>query len=76
MSKRDKLIQKIMTGRNVSYEEAETILIHLGFVVEVSGSHHVFRKKGHLLNVSLKIRSELKSYQIKLLQEVLEQHGY
>ena len=65
-----------MQNRTVSYEEAETLLEYLGFSVEVSGSHHVFRKKGYPLNVSLKIRAELKSYQIKLLQEVLEQHGY
>lgn len=76
MSKREKLIQKIMEGRNVSYDEAETILFHLGFSVEVSGSHHVFRKKGYPRNVSLKIRAELKPYQIKLLQEALEDHGY
>jgi predicted RNA binding protein YcfA (HicA-like mRNA interferase family) len=76
MSKREKLIQKIMDGRNVSYDEAETILSHLGFSVEVTGSHHVFRKNGYSKNVSLKIRAELKNYQIKLLKEVLEDHGY
>lgn len=76
MSKRDKLILKILEGRTVSYDEAEALLKYLGFSVEVTGSHHVFRKKGYPQNVSLKIRAELKSYQITLLREVLEQHGY
>jgi hypothetical protein len=75
-SKREKLIQKIMTGKGVSYKEAETILLYLGFNVEVSGSYHVFRKKGYPKNVSLKIHVELKAYQIKLLQEVLEDYGH
>ena len=46
MSKLQKLIEKILEGRTVSYEEAEKLLFELGFEVEVRGSHHVFRKKG------------------------------
>lgn len=72
----EKLIQRILSGKKVSYEDAERILLNLGFKVKVTGSHHVFRKAGTLCNVSLKHRSELLSYQIKLLQEVLLNHGY
>lgn len=76
MSKFEKLIQKVFDGRNVSYEEAETILKKLGFDREVTGSHHIFRKKGYQRNVSLKKRAQLLNYQIKLIEEILKEHEY
>jgi predicted RNA binding protein YcfA (HicA-like mRNA interferase family) len=76
MSAEEKLIQKILAGRSVSYKDAEKMLFKLGFDVKITASHHIFRKKGYSTNVSLKRRAELLSYQIKLLQEVLEDHGY
>lgn len=76
MSKFQKLIQKILDGRNVSYEEAENLLMKLGFDVDVRGSHHVFRKKGYPRNISLKRRSELLSYQLNELKEIIREHDY
>ena len=76
MSKVQKLIEKILLGRNVSYSDAEKILFRLGFAVEIKGSHHTFRKDGFIRNVSLKRRSELLPYQIEMLKEVLKDHGY
>ncbi len=31
MSKFQKLIEKILDGRNISYDDAEKVLVHLGF---------------------------------------------
>lgn len=76
MSSEEKLITKILSGSNVSYKDAERILIYLGFNLKITASHHIFRKKGYSLNVSLKRRTELLPYQIKILQEVLKDHGY
>ncbi len=76
MSKLEKLVQKVLEGRNVSYEEAETLLLKLGFDKEVRGSHHVFRKSAYPKNVSLKRRSHLLPYQLRDLKEVLRDHGY
>jgi len=76
MSKRQKIIEKILSGRVVSYEEAENILLHLGFAVEVRGSHHTFRKDGFVKNISLKRRPQLLPYQLEMLKEVLKDHGY
>lgn len=36
----------------------------------------LFRKDGYRRGISLKRRAELLSYQIKLIQEVLKDHGY
>ncbi len=76
MSKIEKLIRKILDGRTISYQEAETLLKRLGFEVEVCGSHHVFRKKGYARNVSIKKRTELLPYQLNDLKEVLQDHDY
>jgi len=76
VSKIDKLISKVLEGRAVSYNEAQSLLTSLGFSLEVSGSHHVFRKKGYARNVSIKRRSQLLPYQCRDLKEVLRDHGY
>ncbi len=76
MSKFQKLVEKVLEGRNVSYEDAEKILEHLGFKKRVRGSHHVFSKDNYIKNVSIKKRSQLLSYQVNDLKEVLREHGY
>ena len=76
MSTYEKLINQVLDGKKISYKDAEKILFRLHFELSVSGSHHIFRKDGYRRSVSLKRRAELLSYQIKLLQEVLKDHGY
>ena len=73
MSKFEKLKQKIREGQTISYEEAENLLIKIGFKVRSrGGSHHVFSKDGYEKNISIKKRSQLLPYQIRLIEEVLE----
>lgn len=76
MSKWEKLIHKILRDGNTSYEEAGTVLLKLGFDLEIRGSHHIFRKKGYERNVSIKRRPQLLPYQQRDLKEVLKDHGY
>lgn len=76
MSKFEKLKAKIFNGQSISYEEAESLLVRLGFIVDVKGSHHTFRKKGFSRNVSLKRRSQLLPYQMDLLREVLKENEH
>ena len=77
MSSREKLIQKILAGaKNISFDEAESLLLWLGFKVKVSGSHHVYRKADVDCTVSIKRRPQLLTYQIDDLREVLIKHGY
>lgn len=75
MSAFDKLLQKIFLGSQISYDDAQRILLKLGYEFSVRGSHHTFRKSG-FRNVILKKRSQLLAYQIKELKEVLTEHGY
>ena len=76
MTKIDKIAQAILQNRPTSFADAERLLKRLGFEVVACGSHHVFRKKGYMRNVSLKKRSELLPYQIRDIKEVLIDHGY
>jgi len=72
MSSIDKLIQKVLDSKQISYKEAERILLSLGFELKITGSHHVFRKTGTPYNVSLKKRPQLLPYQIKIIRNVLK----
>ena len=45
MSKRDKLIARVMRGQDVQFEEAQKLLESFGFVGIAKGSHHTFRKE-------------------------------
>jgi|694.fasta_scaffold06037_12 predicted RNA binding protein YcfA (HicA-like mRNA interferase family) len=47
MSKFDKLKEKIKNKQSVSYKEAESVLVKLGFTVRSKGSHHIFSKDGY-----------------------------
>lgn len=76
MGKLEKVTAKILNESDVSYQEAESVLLKLGFEMDVRGSHHVFRRKGYFRNVSIKRRPQLLPYQIKDLKEVLQDHGY
>ncbi len=74
MTKHEKLIEKILNGKNVSYEEVEAVLRKFGFELEIKGSHHVFRKNGYHRNVSIKRRKLLLPYQIRDVKEVIRDH--
>ena len=74
MSKFEKLKLKIKDGKSIAYEEAESVLLKLGFSVRTKGSHHVFSKDGYEKNISIKRRSELLPYQIRLVEEALKDY--
>ncbi len=76
MSKLEKLVKRVLAGQSISYDDAERLLLSIGFVMKSEGSHHVFRKKGFSKNISIKKRPQLLPYQIKDLKEVLKDHGY
>lgn len=75
MSKREKTIRKIMEERSVSFEEAQSLLIYLGYEERSTGSHHIFTKDNYT-PVNLKKRTELLPYQLKDLQGALKKNGY
>jgi hypothetical protein len=75
MSKFEKIKLKIKNGQNISYEEAESFLLKLGFKMRSPGSSHfIFWKEGYEKNISLKKRSQLRPYQIRMLEEVVKNY--
>lgn len=75
MSKFDKIKLKIKNGQNISYEEAESFLLKLGFKMRSPGSSHfIFWKEGYDKNLSLKKRPQLLPYQIRMLEEVVKHY--
>ena len=54
MSKRDKLIKKIHDGKNVSYQDAENLLLGFGFQLKINGSHTTLENRGIIEPLLLK----------------------
>jgi len=76
MSKQDKLIQKILEEKTITYQEAEKILLFLGYIMRTprSGSSHVsFTKDENQRTVTLvKTQNPVKRYLIKQIKEILQ----
>jgi len=77
MTKRNKLIQKILQGKNISSDESEKILLYFGYeLVNREGSHVTYGKKGKAHITLVVNKREMKSYQVKLIQEAINEQKY
>jgi len=78
MSKRDKLIQRILIGKSdITPEEAVKILKMLGFRASPTGSSHLtFRKQNNQSVTIVLTQNPLKPYLVEKLQETLKNEGY
>jgi len=78
MSKRDKLIQKILAGKSdITPEEAVKILAMLGFHASSTGSSHLTFRKPNSQSVTIVLTQDpLKPYLVEKLQETLKNEGY
>ncbi len=68
MTKTQKLIQKILTGKsdaNIKFTDLYNLLLSLNFDVRIKGSHHIFRKEGIEEKINLqKDDKNAKPYQV------------
>ena len=79
MSKRDKLIQKIMSGGCITFAEAEKLLADLGYVSEFpqgGSSHKTFRKQRRDKITLVATQKPLKKYAMKMIQSALINEGF
>lgn len=79
MSKYDALLSRILRGAsdaNISFDGLRKLLLHLGFVERIHGSHHIFTKRGveEILNLQPKGR-QAKPYQVKQVRTVLVKYN-
>ena len=79
MSKLDKLRQKILKGRsdaNIGFEDLRNLLLNLGFVERIKGSHHNYRKEGVPEKPNLqRDGNKAKSYQVRQVREILKKYS-
>jgi len=78
VSKRDKLIQKILKGNaDVTPEEAVKILEMLDFKASPTGGSHLTFRKPNCQSVTIVLTQDfLKPYLLEKLQETLRKEGY
>jgi len=76
MSKRDKLLAKVLDGKSdasIRFADLCALLTHLGFAVRIRGSHHYFHKAG-FDDINLQSAGkDAKPYQVKQVREILKQ---
>ena len=78
MSKREKLLEKILRGtsdNDISFSELCTLLNSLGFEERIKGSHHIFSYPGieEIVNIQ-PIGSSAKAYQVKQIRNLILQY--
>ncbi len=75
MSKYERLIQKIVSGKadaNIAFNDLCNLLLRYGFEVRVNGSHHLFRKSGVEEKINLqKDGSKAKPYQVRQVRNMI-----
>ena len=75
MSKWQKLLDKILQEKDITFEEARTALLNLGFAERTpkGGSSHVtYTKAPNSIITLVKTQKPLKKYLIKLLKEIIK----
>jgi len=79
MGKKEKFIQKLLTGRsdsNIPFFELVTLLESLGFDHRQKGSHHILTKSGITDRINLQDSGgNAKSYQVRQVRKVLIENG-
>ncbi len=79
MSRFDKIRQKILGGKsdaNINFEDLRNLLLDLGFIERIKGSHHSYRREGVTEKPNLqRDGSKAKSYQVRQVREVLRKYN-
>lgn len=75
MSKRSKLIRKILWGNsdsNIEFDDLCYLLNELGFSERTKGSHHIFFREGvdEIINIQ-PIGAKAKAYQVKQARNII-----
>jgi len=76
MTKKDKLIQKILENKTISTDQAITLLLYFGYEERSGKGSHVTYTKAENSMTLVRERKELLLYQLKHLKTILESEGY
>ncbi len=79
MSKKDKILQKILSGlsdKNIAFSELINLLSKFGFELRINGSHHIFAREDVEEIINLQPQNGLaKPYQVKQVRELIIKYG-
>ena len=79
MSRSRALLRRILGGRsdaNLRFDDLRGLLRELGFVEQVRGSHHMFRKEGVEERINLqRDDGHAKPYQVRQVRRVILKHA-
>ncbi len=75
MGRLEKLLLKIISGKsdnNIDFKQLRKILMKLGFIERIKGSHHIFIKVDteEIINIQSK-KGLAKSYQVKQIRDII-----
>ncbi len=80
MSKRDKFIERFMSGQSdadISFDALCFVLKRFGFQVRVRGNHHIFTKDGVPEIINLQpVNAKAKPYQVRQVRSLLRAFGW
>jgi predicted RNA binding protein YcfA (HicA-like mRNA interferase family) len=75
LGKHDRVLEQILSGRsdaNIRFEDLRAVLLALGFVERVRGSHHMFGKPGIEEQINLqRDGAKAKPYQVKQVRVLI-----
>ncbi len=75
MGKYEKLIQTILSGKadnNIKFKQLCFLLVKLGFIERIKGSHHIFYKEDIVEIINLQSKDgNAKNYQVKQVRELI-----
>jgi len=80
MDKHEKTYNKIMEGQsdaNIAFNDLCGLLIRLGFIESIKGSHHKYTKQGIIeaINIQPLKDSKAKKYQVKEIRNIFSRYG-
>jgi hypothetical protein len=79
VSKITKTLNRVLRGdadANVRFDDLAGLLVHLGFVERVRGSHHIFTRDGVVEILNLQPRDgKAKQYQVRQVRDVIVAYG-
>jgi len=75
MGQFEKLLLKILCGtkdKDIDFDDLCKVLVHLGFVGRIKGSHHIYYKDGieEIINIQPS-GSKAKPYQVKQVRQLI-----
>ncbi len=78
MTKKQKLLQKILSGtNNIQFNEIDTLIKAFGFsLARISGSHHIYNRPDlpEIINIQNK-KGQVSAYQVRQFLSLVEQYN-